>query len=290
MSMEWKVAPSYQTWNIDVIDEDSHKARVSTKCSRCGGSGMYIIPPHFSGTCFKCDGTGVEIKWVKAYSPEEYDKYITNRERAKARKADKEYARQQELKNNSEENKKALLEKFGYNSENPTVYLVVGKDTYVIKDEIKERGGRFDADLGWFYTANNEVPAGYSLAEVPFDNLYDWFPMVKRFQLKENAREIADAAKAQLMAPSESEYVGDIKDRLRDLMVTCTGRRTFDSEYGSGYIYTFSFEKNILVWMTTANKPIEPNNTYLLTGTVKDHKTYNGEKQTYLSRCIIKAA
>jgi len=70
--MEWKVAPTYQSWTIEKVDEDSHKAYVSTPCWKCGGSGQYA----WFGVCFKCNGAGKETKWVKAYTPEQYDKYI----------------------------------------------------------------------------------------------------------------------------------------------------------------------------------------------------------------------
>lgn len=287
--MEWKVAPSYQSWTLVKVDEDVKKAFVTCECGRCNGSGMYIIPPHFVGTCFKCNGIGKESKWVKAYTPEQYDKYIAAQERAKENKRKKEEERIQNLKDNSEENKKELLQKFGFDVENPCIYLVVGKDTYGIKDELKSRGGRYNAAFGWYFNSFNEVPEGYQLVPVEFDKVYDWNPMTKSISLKEDAKEIADEAKMSV-ASCNSEFIGEKGERLRQLKVLCTSRREFDSAYGGGYIYTFSLDGNILVWLTSANKPIEPNNTYILTGTVKKHEVYEGEKQTYLNRCIVTAA
>ena len=38
------------------------------------------------------------------------------------------------------------------------------------------------------------------------------------------------------------------------------------------------------------DKPIESGKTYTITGTVKEHKEYKGEKETVLTRCKLTAA
>jgi hypothetical protein len=48
---------------------------------------------------------------------------------------------------------------------------------------------------------------------------------------------------------------------------------------------------NVLTWFCSGkgiDPDIEVGDEVLLTGTVKDHKEYNGVKQTYLNRCIVK--
>ena len=283
--MEWKVAPTYQSWTIEKIDENSHKAYVSTPCWKCGGSGQYA----WFGVCFKCNGAGKETKWVKAYTPEQYDKYIIAQKKAKDRRVEKELARQQELKDKSEENKKLLLEKFGFDAENPKVYLVSGGNTYEIKDELKSAGARYNPEFNWYFTKETEVPEGFKLVSVDFDKVYDWFPLVKRIELKEDAKKTAEAARAAEATESKSEFVGDIKQRLRDMKVLLSGAREVSSAYGDSIMFTFEQGDNIFVWFTSCPPDdFEIGKSYLLTGTVKDHKLYNGIKQTYLNRCILK--
>lgn len=285
--MEYKVAPSYQSWQIDKIDENAHKAHIINKCWKCGGSGLYA----WFGECFACNGSGYQSKWVKMYTPAEYEKYIAAQEKAKAKRAEKAEEKRKALENNSEANKAALLEKFGFDPSNPMIYLVAGGNTYEIKNELKERGGRYNAAFNWYFTKETEVPEGYELVAVNFDDVYEWLPMVKRIELKENAKEVADAAKAQIKPRSNSEFIGNIKERLRDLQVTLTDARAVSSAYGTSIMFTFTQGENILTWFTScppdADKAIVGHN-YLLTGTVKDHKLYNGVKQTYLNRCILK--
>lgn len=289
--MEWKVAPSYKNAKIVKVDEEAKKAYITETCGRCGGSGNYVIPGIFVGECFQCNGMGAISKWVKAYTEKEYDSYILSREKAKERNRQKEEARRQSLKDNSEENKKNILTKWGFDAENPKVYIIFGENTYNIKEEIKERGGRYNPALGWHFTKETELPEGYSLIPIDFDAVYEWFPMVKRIELKENAKEVVEEAKNANLPASKSEFIGEIKERLRGLNVTLTGARAVSSVYGTSIMFTFKEGDNELVWFTSCppdEKDAIVGHKYSLTATVKDHKIYNGVKQTYLNRCILK--
>lgn len=290
----WMVAPSYQNAKVLKIDENTKKAYISQKCDRCGGLGFivarvendqYIPIPVDGGICYKCNGEKVIRKWVKAYTEEEMDKYIASQEKAKAKKAEKAELERQEKLNKSKENQEELLAKWGYDVENPLIWLVGGGSTYEIKDQLKELGCKFNPAFGWYCTHEFDVPEGYGLVSINFYDVYVWYPLSKRFELKDNAKEIADAAKASLEPKSNSEYLGEVKERLRDLEVTLTDVRAFDGFYGTTFIYTFAYNEDVLVWMTSSCKDIEVGEKLLLTGTVKEHKIYKGVKQTVLSRC-----
>ena len=284
--MEYKVAPSYQNWTIEEINENTRKAYVTSPCPKCGGSGQFA----WFGVCFTCNGHGYIGKWVKVYSVPEYEKYIAAQERAKERKAQKEQERVQALKDNSEENKNALLEKFGFDVNDPAIYLVSG-NTYEIKDELKERGARFNPELNWYFNRPTEVPEGHELIKVPFDDVYEWLPMVKRIELKENAKKVAAAARISVKTDSKSEWIGEEKQRMRDLKVVLTGARAVSSAYGTSILFTFDQGDNKLAWFTSC-PPDEDKaivgHEYLLTGTVKKHDERDGVKQTLLNRCILK--
>lgn len=285
--MEYKVAPSYQSYTIETIDEINHKAYVTNTCWKCGGTGFYA----WFGECFACGGKGKIGKWVKAYTPTEFDKYVTYQARAKEKRVEAAKARVQELKDNSEKNKKEVLGKLGFDPENPMVYLVAGGNTYNIKDELKTRGGRYHAAFNWYFTREVEVPEGFQLVPVGVDELYDWQPVGKRLDVKLDAKEIADAAKAQISTSSNSEFIGEVKERLRDILVTLTETREISGFYGFSKIFTFNQGENVLTWITSA-PPAEENavigHEYLLTATVKDHIIYNGVKQTKINRCVLK--
>lgn len=295
--MKWMVAPSYANAIIVKVDETNHKAYIEDTCDRCGGLGIIVsrvennqpIPiPVDGGVCYKCGGSGKIHKWVKVYTEKEMNKYLSSQERAKARKAEKAELERQEKLNKSKENQEELLAKWGYDVENPLIWLVGGGNTYEIKDQLKEMGCKFNPAFGWYCSHSIDVPTGYGAVSINFYDVYVWYPLSKRFELKDNAKEIADAAKAALEPESHSEYIGEIKERLRDLKVTLTNARSFDGLHGTSFVYTFAYGENILVWMTSSCKDIEIGEEILLTGTVKEHSEYQKVKQTKLSRCIIK--
>ena len=295
--MNWKVAPSYEHANILSVDETTRKAYIEETCDRCGGSGIIasrvengrIIPiPVDGGICYKCLGKGKIHKWVKAYTEEEMNKYLASQKKAKERKAEKAEQERQERLNKSKENQEELLAKWGYDVENPLIWLVGGGSTYEIKDQLKEMGCKFSPVFGWYSTHPIDVPANYGMVSINFYDVYVWYPLSKRFDLKDNAKEIADTAKAALEPESHSEYMGEVKERLRDLKVTLTAARSFDGYYGTSFISTFIYGENVLVWMTSSCKDIEVGDEVFLTGTVKEHSEYKGVKQTKLSRCVIK--
>lgn len=281
--MTWMVAPSYANATIVKVNEDERKALIKETCDKCGGSGNYA----WFGTCYRCSGTGFLGKWVKTYTIEEYEKYITNQEKAKARKVEKKAAEKRELEAASEDNKRAYLAENGFDVENPLVWLVLG-DTYAIKDTLKEMGCRFKPELGWYASHPIDVPAGYGMTSIPFDEVFNWKCHIKKALIKEDAKEVADAAKEACMPKSNSEYIGEEKERLRDLHVTLVGSRTVESYYGTSILYTFKMGDNVLTWFCSGaglNEDIENGDTVLLTGTVKKHQIYNGVKQTVLNRC-----
>ena len=289
--MEWKVAPSYANYQIVSVDENEKKAIVEAQCDRCGGSGMYIIPRVFQGTCFACGGAGRIRKKVKAYTPDEYEKYLATQARAKERKEEKREARIAQLIADSETNFHAALEEDGYNVECPQIFVVIGENTYAVKEELKELGCKYNPQFGWYCTHPVDVPANYGMVGIPFDEVCEWNPLAKKILIKGCAKEIADAAKNEAMPKSNSEYIGEIKQRLRDLHVMLTGCRTVESYYGVSLVYTFKMGDNVLTWFCSGkgiDPDIEVGDAVLLTGTVKDHKIYNGVKQTYLNRCIVK--
>ena len=294
--MEWKVAPSFANATIISVDEVERKAIIENQCDRCGGSGQYMWGaminnrPQFMGTCFKCNGIGVIRKRVKAYTPEELEKYLATQERAKERKAEKRAAEAAAREAQSEENKQACLAKMGFDLALPQVYIVDGKNTYAIKDELKEKGCRFDRTFGWYSTSPLDVPEDYYVIAVPFDDVYEWDCQSKRVYIKEGAKDRVDALKAEHRPASKSEYLGEEKERLRDLEVIFFDARPIETAYGMSIVYTFKQNENVLVWFCSGkglDSSIHEGDKVLLTGTVKTHKEYNGEKQTYVSRCKV---
>ncbi len=299
METKWMLAPSYVNAEILKVDEKTKKAYIKEKCPRCGGLGFIIsrvengqmIPiPVDGGVCYKCNSEKYIYKWVKAYTEKEYESYIKATERRKAKEEEAREKERQERINKSEETKKAWLLENGYDVTNPTVYIVAGGNTYEIKDELKEAGFRFNKTTGWYSPSNVEVRAPFFLIPLAFDDVFTWAYGRGNGYIYSapNAYERVKAAIEASYPESDSEYIGEEKERLRDLDVTVSAIHTTEGFYGTTFIYTFNKDKDVLVWMTPSCKDIEVGENIILTGTVKTHKEYKKVKQTILSRCIVK--
>lgn len=84
----------------------------------------------------------------------------------------------------------------------------------------------------------------------------------------------------------KSNFVGNVKDRL-EFELTVTKRLVFENYYGKTAMYIMQDkDSNVFVWSTNDFRMTE-SNTYQLKGTIKEHKEYNGVKQTVITRCKI---
>lgn len=92
----------------------------------------------------------------------------------------------------------------------------------------------------------------------------------------QNKREVAN-----------SEHVGTVGDRLRDVRVSCERVIELgDYGYGMQRINVMRDENgNVLVWKS--GKALETGGIFMATGTVKAHSEYKGRKQTDLTRCSV---
>lgn len=85
----------------------------------------------------------------------------------------------------------------------------------------------------------------------------------------------------------DSEFFGEIKERVRNIPVTFLKQWSFDSSYGLRSILKFITEDgNIIIWKTGYTDQLEVGDKLIFTGTVKNHEVYNDVKQTIMTRCL----
>lgn len=288
------VANSYK--NCEIIgkpflnDKNKLYIKIKDKCPRCGGRGTYGFNAFYNTqNCFRCGGSGIEVKNVRAYTKKEYNQMITATER---RKEKKELARKEREKDLIENASKYMLEtaaKLGFNDDGKA-YCVCG-ESYPIKDYLKENGAKFLSCIkSWVVKTKIDIPESCFFIEISFTELYNYDPLSKYATPKENVKEIfEESRKRQAPASSFSEYFpAQEKERIRDLKVILTKVCGFNSQFGYTFIYTFALDNYIFVWMTTKNLCIEVGDCISLTGTIKKFEEYMGIKQTHLTRCSIK--
>ena len=265
------------------------------KCDRCSGLGIIVarvennqmIPiPVDGGICYKCKGSGKVTKSIRLYT--EKEKEILDR--AEARRQEQRQAiyeqRMAEIKARAEEIRLEWLSKNGFNKDGFT-YCVFGDDTYSIKDQLKEMGCKYHPLLKWHCSEPINVPSGYGLISISFDDILKWDEEANIGLFKEDAKVFIERKFAEAEGPSLSEYVGEIGERLRNLTAVYTSRRGFMGKFGWTNIFTFKVGEDVLVWFTASEPEIEVGSTIDLTGTIVAHEEFRGVKTTKINRCKI---
>jgi len=277
------VAKSYE--NMEQVGEPFESegkmyVRVKGKCPRCGGSGHYSYNPMDGTICFQCRGSGAQVMDVRWYTDAQRASMDRAAEKRAAAKAEKDEERHIKF---------AARNSFGF-GELGYITLVQG-DNDKIQDwrtELPEHTVWYNELFGWF------IPAGREPADIP-DEIYlhvlKW-EQVRDEEDKEDLQirdkeEVRKIVHTILYGESKSQYQGE-KDSWLEHDVTIKRNIAVSSSYGDSHMHIMEdADGNVYVW-TTASKNLEEGKTFHLRMKVKDHKEYQGVKQTIVYYCKVK--
>ena len=295
MENKLMVAKSYQSAErIGKPFEKNGKLyqKVKEKCDRCSGHGIIIarvengqpIPiPVDGGVCYSCWGKGYFIKEVRLYTEQEYKRMEAANERVRQKK---EAERKAKMEAEFEDNRIKWLAENGFNADEVT-YIYAGADSYQIKDELKDAGFRFSANLKWHKATRDEKYAD-NLIEVKLSDLAQWSAWGKA-SFNSDAQKIVEEKIAAVQPESTSEWIGEVGEKIKDLKVQLTRKYSFETRYGYSTAYTFQDEKgNVLVWFSSTVQEVEPGDWCKIKYcTVKKHDEYKGVQQTIITRAKL---
>jgi hypothetical protein len=180
------------------------------------------------------------------------------------------------------------LEKNGFSADGFT-YSVFGDDTYAIKDELKNLGCKYSPLLKWHSPQLLDLEVGYGMVCFSFDELMEWNEEEGNAFYFENVKIIIDKRFKEAIGPNNTEYYNaEAGERIRDLTVKYKATRGFMGKFGYTYIHSFVRDNYIFIWFTQKELKLEKGAAIELTGTIKEFNEYNEEKQTILTRCVIK--
>lgn len=287
--MTYYTADSYKDYKRvgEPFDRNGRKYTVvECKCDRCV-NGIFpsriennrpVPHPAYGGVCLKCGGAGIITKTVRLYT----EKELASMNKAKTKRREKA---EEAAVNRLKKRQMGWPQKNGFDDNGKTWVFIKG-DTYCIKESLKEKGFKFNYQLGWHGAQDieEELPEGYEIRQIDFNDVYS-FNYDYEVEPEFIGKGFIDNLKKEVGA---GEFVGQIGERLRAIEVQLMSIREYDSYYGAGHIYQFSYNGNILVWMTTKDMELKVDEWYVLTGTVKKHETYRDMNQIYLNRCIVK--
>lgn len=88
----------------------------------------------------------------------------------------------------------------------------------------------------------------------------------------------------------ESEYVGKIGEKIKNVLVTIQKIVPCESYYGTSFLMLMNDESgNVFKWYSSRRQYIEDGDKAILSGRIKDHSEYRGVKQTVVTRCSMRA-
>lgn len=147
--------------------------------------------------------------------------------------------------------------------------------------------------LKWISTINpkDEYESKLQLICKSYEVKYEELPIVASLITSyQRNQKIQDKYKAIIaeneMLAETSNYQGVVGNKL-EVDVIDVKRRVFSGYYGDSTFFRFlDADGNVYIWSTTSYIPDDMEITHII-GTVKEHSTYQGIKQTYLKRVKV---
>ena len=291
--MTYMTAKSYSNWTR--IGEPFEKGgklyqKVKGKCERCGGLGIIVarvengqpIPiPVDGGICYNCKGDKYITKDVRLYTEQEFERMEAANERSRQKKAEEQ---EKKMKAEFAQRKADWLEKNNFSADGYT-YIITG-DSYSIKDELKAGGWRFDPVIKW----HKADPAGYEDRVIKI-NVEDCFEGSAwgDYHYKTGSKDYIDNLLAAAQPKVDSEWIGEVGDKITNIKVQLVRKYTMDGKYGVTTLYGFQDENgNIINWWSSTFQEIEQGQwTTIIHATIKKLDEYKGVKQTVITRAKL---
>ena len=279
------VAKSYE--NMELMDQPFERnskmyVKVKSKCPRCGGSGHYSYNQLDGTRCYGCGGSGIKVMEVRWY---------TDAQRASMDKAAEKRAAERVVKQEARRVKFAARNAFGF-GEKGYITLVWGDNEEIKKwrEDLPEHTVWYNNFFGWFIPSNREYE-GLKIPENIKHEKFDW-EKIRNKEDPENLEmidndEVKKIVQGIIYEPSKSEYQGEVGQWL-EKDVKITKRLAFESNYGVTNMHIMEdADENVYIW-NTGSKSLNENQTYHLKMKVKEHKDYQGTKQTVVWYCKVK--
>jgi hypothetical protein len=162
-------------------------------------------------------------------------------------------------------------------------YITIFKgNTYEDKEYFKLNSARYHKLWGWYFVSTEELPD--DLPEDVEPVRLNWSEVGNDDDTLKNESEVSAAVERLIYGESTSEYVGSIGEKV-EVYATVDKVVNLDGYYGPSTMHIMhGDDDNVYVW-TTAARSWEVGTEHHIIGTIKDHKTYRGVRQTVLTRC-----
>lgn len=134
--------------------------------------------------------------------------------------------------------------------------------TDLLRDWLLEHNAKYSRDWGWYFEgeAPSNLPIGLETHEA-----------IHWEELNQDT--------------ATGEFIGTLGGRI-SVPLKCSAVYKVSNSNKKCYYFTDNNDRKY-IWFTTP-RDIEPGINYYVTGTIKKWQVYRGEKQTVLTRCVVK--
>lgn len=139
-----------------------------------------------------------------------------------------------------------------------------------------------DGEFGGSYLFNMRqvIDAEYCSA-IFFSLLVSLIPTFRKHERNRLLNEQREANK------KVSDYIGNVGDKISETVTYITSY-SYQSRFGYGYFHIFRDDNgNVIKWSTGNGVGANKGDKVILSGKIKDHEEFRGEKQTVLTRCKV---
>lgn len=158
-------------------------------------------------------------------------------------------------------------------------------DTYTHKEWLKSKGAKYRKYCGWYFPSGVTLPTDFPDGITPI-RLY-WELIAKDDEVLLPDHIIKEHIENLIYDETKSTFVGAIGERIT-AEIKLKQKQVVSGPYGYSYLYTMEDKnENVYIWFSSSLRELEENQSYKITGTIKDHKKFRGVKQTVLTRCRI---
>lgn len=163
-------------------------------------------------------------------------------------------------------------------------YITIFKgDTYSEIDWFRASIARYARWWGWYIISTEELPSGLPDHLEPVK--LSWELVGNEDGNLKSEVEVKEAVESLIYDSGDSEYVGEVGDRL-ELTLTVEKNISLEGAYGHSSMHLLRDENGNLFLWNTASKNWPAGSVHHIRGTVKMHSKYKNECQTVLTRCL----
>ena len=161
---------------------------------------------------------------------------------------------------------------------------LISGNTKDLTDWLTNIGAQYHKLFGWYLTSAagpiDPIPEGITLHNL------EWAKISVNNKYLRPDQEIVEIVSSIKYGLSPSQFVGEIGSRITvNLHINKVVK--LNTRYGETNLYIMEDpDENIYTWITNSRNLVE-GQTYAITGTIKAHETYKGQKRNVITRCQV---